>query len=672
MPSQVQFSRSDIQLSGRQLELDGRTVTLGARAFDVLSLLMKNRERVVTKRELLESAWPGVVVEENNLQVQISTLRKVLGHDSITTIPGQGYQFTAPLPAQRVPALELIKEPDETLESPAAGPVIASVTPVPAAPAQAPLAAVAAEPPVTPPAVAPAQRETATALAAPKALSGWLGGRRGLFAVLALAVLLVGSFGLWQQRSGMGRIPSLAAAVQGPAPMLDRSVAVLPFVDMSEKKDLDYFSDGLCEELLHLLSRFPEMRVAARTSAFSFKGKSVDVPTIARTLKVATVLEGSVRRSGDHLRITAQLVRADNGYELWSQTYDRQLGDMFQIQDEIAASVVQGLHFALLGEAEPKADNKRNAAAYSLYLQSRSLELRANTQADWEKVAEYARLTISTDVTFPQAWAFFSHVLATQAQLGYVPGSVGWGAARQAAMRALELDPTLPEGHAALAGVYIGQDWNWEAAQTQIDDALQQDSGNPQAMTWGGYLALALGQNDRALTYLQNAVSADPMDADKYILLGQALILKGRSDEAQVVLHKALLTDSGQVFAHWNLGRIVLASGDPASALVEFNHEPHEEIRLVGTSIAVFAEGRKADSDIPLTVLEQRYASTNPADIAMVYAYRGDKDKAFAWLDRAVKERDPACILVKAEPFFAKLRDDPRYTDFLRKMNLPA
>ena len=659
MPSQVQISRSDIQLSGRQLELDGRTVTLGARAFDVLSVLMKNRERVVTKRELLESAWPGVVVEENNLQVQISTLRKVLGHDSITTIPGQGYQFTAPSPAQRGPSFEGVRESESSPELPPAQQfrdvsVLAPVATAGAAPME-PAAAESVVPPAPQPAATPAPNR-------------W---RRGVIAAVALAVLLVAGVALWQQRP-IDRIPSLATAAPGPIPMLDRSVAVLPFVDMSEKKDLDYFSDGLCEELLHLLSRFPEMRVAARTSAFSFKGKSLDVPTIARTLKVATVLEGSVRRSGDHLRITAQLVRADNGYELWSQTYDRQLGDMFQIQDEIAASVVQGLHFALLGEAEPKADNKRNAAAYSLYLQARSLEQRANTQADWEKVAEYARLTISTDVTFPQAWAFFSHVLAVQSQLGYVPGSVGWGAARQAAMRSLELDPTLPEGHAALAGVYIGQDWNWEEAQMQIDDALQQDASNPQAMTWGGYLALALGQNDRALTYLQNAVSADPLNADKFVLLGQALVLKGRSDEAQVALHKALLIDSGQVFAHWNLGRIVLASGDPASALVEFDHEPHEEMRLVGTSIAVFAEGRKADSDIPLTVLEQRYASTNPADIAMVYAYRGDKDKAFAWLDRALKERDPACILVKAEPFFAKLRDDPRYAAFLRKMNLPA
>jgi TolB-like protein/DNA-binding winged helix-turn-helix (wHTH) protein/tetratricopeptide (TPR) repeat protein len=635
------MSRSDIQLSGRQLELGGRTVSIGARAFDVLSLLMKNRERVVTKRELLDSAWPGLVVEENNLQVQISTLRKVLGHDSITTIPGQGYQFTAPPYVERGPFADTTPLAPELQ---ATAPAPAAASPTPAAPPQVP--AQSSQRPKHP------------------HLIIWL--------LLSIAVLTASGYGAWRTFGAHPLMQSFAPAANSPQAIVDRSVAVLPFVDMSEKKDLDYFSDGLCEELLHLLSRVPEMRVAARTSAFSFKGKSVDVPTIARTLQVANVLEGSVRRSGDHLRIMAQLVRADNGFELWSQTYDRKLGDMFQIQDEIAASVVQGLHFALLGETEPKSTNKRSTAAYSLYLQAHSLELRANTQADWEKVAEYARLTISTDVTFPQAWAFFSHVLSTQAQLGYIPGNIGWGAARQAAMRALELDPTLPEGHAAMAGIYIGSDWNWEAAQTQIEDALQQDSGNALAMSWGGYLALALGQHDRALSYFENAVSANPLDPDMYNLLGQALILKGRSDEAQVALHKALLIDSGQVFSHWYLGRIALASGDPAAALAEIDHEPHEEIRLVGTAISVFAQGRRADSDIPLTVLEQKFAKVNPTDIAMVYAYRGERDKAFAWLDRAYKERDPACVLVKAEPLFDNLRADPRYESFLRRMKLPA
>jgi TolB-like protein/DNA-binding winged helix-turn-helix (wHTH) protein len=642
MTPQLQIGRNDIQLSGRQLELGGRTVTIGARAFDVLNLLMKNRERVVTKKELLETAWPGLVVEENNLQVQISTLRKVLGHDSITTIPGQGYQFTAPAPIEANPFVDTAPaavEANGTVPE-------ATAIPAPAAAVETPPAA--QEPP-------PRSRMGS---------SSWI--------ALALVLLVAVGFGAWRYSGTRSLVEGVTGSTANAAVVLDRSVAVLPFVDMSEKKDLEYFSDGLCEEVLHLLSRVPEMRVAARTSAFSFKGKSFDVPTIAHKLGVATVLEGSVRRSGDQLRITAQLVRADNGYELWSQTYDRKLGDVFQIQDEIAASVVQGLHFALLGETQPKSANTRSVTAYSLYLQARSLELRANTQADWEKVAEYARLTISTDVSFAQAWAYFAHVLSAQAQLGYIPGNVGWEAARQAATRSLELDASLPDGHAAMAGILAAYDRNWDAAQTQVEDALQEDSGNASAMYWAGYIAQAQGQTDRALAYYENAVTADPLNPDRYNPLAQILTIKGRSDEAQVLLQKALILDAGESYSHWNLARIGLASGDAEAALVELGHEPDEEIRLVGTAIAVFALGRKADSDIPLTVLQQKYAKTNPADIAMVYAYRGERDQAFAWLDRAYKEHDPACGLVRAEPLFQNIRSDPRYASFLQRMNLSA
>jgi TolB-like protein/DNA-binding winged helix-turn-helix (wHTH) protein/lipoprotein NlpI len=644
----MQVGRNDIQLSGRQLELGGRTVTIGARAFDVLNLLMKNRERVVTKKELLETAWPGLVVEENNLQVQISTLRKVLGHNSITTIPGQGYQFTAPLPAE--------PDPFKNTGSPegAAVAVAVETDPLPETEAPAELA---------PP--------TSTADAAPSAAPA-LWPLRKSWLIAALVVVLALGLGAWRYSGTRPLVESVAGGAAKAAVAVDRSVAVLPFVDMSEKKDLEYFSDGLCEEVLHLLSRVPEMRVAARTSAFSFRGKSVDVPTIAHTLQVANVLEGSVRRSGDQLRITAQLVRADNGYELWSQTYDRKLGDVFQIQDEIAASVVQGLHFALLGETQPKSVNTRSVTAYSTYLQARSLELRADTQADWEKVAEYARLTISTDVSFAQAWAYFAHVLSAQALLGYIPGNIGWEAARQAATRSLELDPSLPDGHAAMAGILAAYDRNWESAQTQVEDALQEDAGNASAMYWAGFIAQAMGQTDRALAYFENAVTADPLNPDRYNALARVLTLKGRSDEAQVLLQKALLLDAGETYAHWNLARIGLASGDPEAALVELGHEPDEEIRLTGTAIALFALGRKADSDIPLTVLEQRYSKSNPADIAMVHAFRGERDLAFTWLDRAYQDHDPGCGLLKSEPLFENIRADARYANFLQRLHLPA
>ncbi len=451
MISQVRSGNDDVRLSGRQLLVGGQPVHIGARAFDVLSLLMKHRERVVTKEELLEAAWPGLVVEENNLHVQINTLRKVLGRDAITTVPGQGYQFTASWDSDSGTRSDLgSRDITPQTELSAGQPSAAAGTPVDAA--------------------------------APKPRSAFL--RRGAWLALVLATLLAIGFGQWRLLGPRPKAETSAPPGGSPAKAVDHSIAVLPFVDMSEKKDLEYFCDGLSEEVLDLLGRDPQLHVASRTSAFSTKYKSVDLPTIARMLGVANVLEGSVRRSGNELRISAQLVRANDGYRLWSQSYDRKLGDIFQIQDEIAASAVQALHLSLLGQSLPSSTSSKSMEAYTLYLQAQSLLMHTRTKADWEKVDEYAHRAISADATFALAWAFFSRVLSTEAQLGYIPSKNGWEAARQAAVRSLALEPALLEGHAAMAGILIRHDWNWAAAQKQIDWVLQQDPDN--AFAWAG------------------------------------------------------------------------------------------------------------------------------------------------------------------------------------------
>ncbi len=630
---------ADIHLSGRHLEVGGRPVLIGARAYDVLSLLMKHRERVVTKKELLEAAWPGLVVEENNLQVQISTLRKVLGHDAITTIPGLGYQFTAHATSERgadSAAMDSSTAPQVPLQTEQTG--------------------------AGPPALAGA--------AVPQALSGK--SRRGALLALEFTILLAGGFGAWRLlRPGPApAAPPPNGPIAGTPP--DRSIAVLPFADMSENKDMEYFSDGLSEEVLDLLSRAPELRVAARTSSFSFKGKPTDLPTIAHKLRVANILEGSVRRAGKQLRITAQLVNAENGYHVWSQTYDRNIGDIFQIQDEIAASVVQALHQSLLGEGLPKSAISKSVGAYALYLQARSLQTHASTKADWEKVDEYVRRAISADVAYAPAWALFSQVLSTRSQLGYIAGNSGWEAARQSAIRSLALEPGLAEGHAALASILICHDWNWVPAQAQIDIAMKLDPSNAQAISCAGCLAQIFGQSEKAISLFENAIANDPLDAKKCNLLAQALCLRGRFAEARDALQKALALDSRQPFVHGTLGKIALASGNTAVAHAEFDQEPYEAIRAVGRALVFIAQDRRSDADEAIAELESNYADHDAAGIASVHAFRGEIDQAFAWLERAYDERDSDCIFVKVEPLLQGLRPDPRYKDFLRKMNLPA
>jgi adenylate cyclase len=241
---------------------------------------------------------------------------------------------------------------------------------------------------------------------------------------LALAYFVVDKF--WLSKRITTERPAATVATVAPASpapaaaVSDKSVAVLPFVDMSEKKDQEYFSDGLSEELIDMLTKIPDLRVPARTSSFYFKGKSEDIPTIARRLMVAHVLEGSVRKSGMTLRITAQLVRADNGYHLWSQTYDRKLDDIFKVQDDIAGAVVSALKVSLAESSTLKVTTPKNTEAYTLYLQGRAIYRIAGNKAQFDSAAEYMRQAIKADSTFAEAWAWLARVLEVEVFVTYV------------------------------------------------------------------------------------------------------------------------------------------------------------------------------------------------------------------------------------------------------------
>jgi serine/threonine protein kinase/TolB-like protein/thioredoxin-like negative regulator of GroEL len=462
-------------------------------------------------------------------------------------------------------------------------------------------------------------------------------------------------------------VPAPSAPTEVSAP--DKSIAVLPFVDMSEKKDQEYLSDGLSEEVLGLLSRVPGLHVAARTSAFSFKGKSDDIPTIARKLRVANVLEGSVRKSGNRLRITAQLVRADNGYHLWSQTYERKLDDVFKVQDEIAGAVVGALKVSLLSDAMPKATGTSNIDAYKLYLQARAISFRAAGPADWEKVVDYLLTTVGLDPTFAPAWALLSR--ARSAYAAYAPDPESWEEARRAASQALSLDPKLAAAHTAMAKIHFLHDWDWPGAQAQARQALGLDPGDAQALRWSGAVSVTMGQLDQALELLQRGVASDPLDPHAYSLLGEVHYRVGHLTEAQSALRKTLDLNSREYGAHLGVGLVMLARGDSAAALSEIDQESDEENRHLGRALAYFALGRKADADSVVADMEKKYAEKSAYDIARVHASRGEVDQAFAWLDRAYNQREPSCVWIKSDPFLKNLQRDPRYKAFLHKMKLP-
>jgi TolB-like protein/DNA-binding winged helix-turn-helix (wHTH) protein/Flp pilus assembly protein TadD len=584
------FDKFVIDPRERQLLVDGAPVKIGARAFDLLVVLAERNGRVTSKDELLEQVWPGMVVEEDTLQVHISTLRKLLGPEAIVTVPGLGYRFTAREQGQVIPGARQSAhaKPAATDERPWFSSIFAKAMK---------LAHVAA------PDAVHVEREIAT---------------RSVWKLIGLGSLMATIVGAaWFLGVRMGETPEgigaqiAVDARRSAAPALlvrpETSIAVLPFVDMSEKKDQEYFADGLAKELLDLLSRVPNLQVVARTSAFSFKGKSDDLATIAAKLHVANILEGSVRKSGKNIRISVQLIRVDNGYNLWSQTYNRQLEDIFKIQDEIATAVVLALKDSLLENAMPKAANTLSTQAHDLYLQARSMRLNAATAAEWGRVAEFLERSVELDPDFVPAWTTLSGIRAGLAAEAQIPGQTEWSKAYYAAKRALDLDPKLPDAHSAMAKILIQRDRNLDAGQAQVRQALELDPNNAWALAWAGDLALIRGQVEPAVEFLRKGVTADPVNTYRYDELSTALLAAGKFDEALAAAQRSLEVNDRRPGAHVAVGLVFLVRGDAAAALGEFNRETFEDFRLFGQALAYHALHLKADSDAASTALRSRY-----------------------------------------------------------------
>ena len=450
----------------------------------------------------------------------------------------------------------------------------------------------------------------------------------------------------------------------------DKSIAVLPFVDMSEKKDQEYLSDGISEQVLDLLSRIPDLRVIARTSSFSFKGKDVDIATIARKLNVSHVLEGSVRKSGNRVRITTQLIRTTDSSHLWSEMYDRELTDIFAIQDEIAVAVVQQLQATLLGGEQQVRSPSIKPDAYNLYLQGRYLANR-RTKADFEKAIGYYQQAVALEPGYAPAWVGLAVAYSAQADNGYVSTQTGYAQSRAANARALELDAGLAEAHLAQAWIHTVYDWDWAAADAELTQALKLAPGNSGVLRHSGRLAWTLGRWDEAIQLFQQATAHDPLSARAYTNLGFACYYSGRLPEAEAAFRHALELVPGFASGQYALGVSLLAQGRPEDSLKAIEQESDATWRRSGLPLALHALGRKSQSDVALAELKDKHGGEMAYQIAQVHAYRGEPDQAFSWLERAYAQRDGGLSDVKGDPLLRNLWADPRYTALLRKLKLP-
>jgi TolB-like protein/cytochrome c-type biogenesis protein CcmH/NrfG len=450
----------------------------------------------------------------------------------------------------------------------------------------------------------------------------------------------------------------------------DKSIAVLPFIDMSEKRDQEYFGDGMAEEIINRLVRIPGVKVISRTSSFQFKGKFEDLRTIGSQLGVAYLLEGSVRNSGDRLRVTAKLISSRNGSNVWSQTYDRNLSDVLKMQDEIAIALVRALQIEVspLQGLEGRSA-LRNTEAYALYLRGQH-DLDRDDQQSWDQARSAFQRALDLDPTFAEAAGLLASTYALQASAGYLPPGVGFEQARRAAEHAIKLDPNNPIAYSVLGDIHNTYDWDWPAADRDLKRTLTLAPNNPVALEIAARHSLTMGRWEDALTQTTAALELDPLDVGGYYWLSKAQLQRGRLAEAEAAIRRALEIAPRFIFGPYSLGGVLLARNQPEAALAAFLDEPIEVARLNGSAMAYFAMGRKADSGAALALLETKYANY-PFGIAEVYAFRGESNEALKWLDRAYAQKDIFLYNLKFSPPFQNLREDPRYKAFLKKMNLP-
>jgi TolB-like protein/DNA-binding winged helix-turn-helix (wHTH) protein/Tfp pilus assembly protein PilF len=624
MPAQesssvVQIGEWAVHPARDTISRGNETQKLEPRAMRLLLCLANSPGDVVSIDRLLSEVWTGVVVGSASVYEAVSHLRKILGDVDakptyIATIPRKGYRLIAPV--QRV--------------------------------------TVGAE--------KPAARALQKRMVAQRRV--WV--VAGAIIVLALTAAYFSTDKEWLSTHTMFGGSSVVVS--------DKSIAVLPFADMSEKKDQEYFSDGLAEELIEQLGNTPGLKVIARTSSFSFKGKSDDIPTIASKLNVANVLEGSVRRSGSHLRISTQLIRADSGQSLWSETFDREFRDVFAIQDEIAVAVVSALKLKLAGgQTATGAHGTTNPEAYNAYLLGRNLYIRSayiqSTETGYRQAIEAYQKAINLDPRYADAYA---ELAMAQYYLGDYTGDLALEtSAEQAAQQAIEIDQHRASGYAVRGYLRFNMRYDWVGAEADFKQALVLDPTDSRVFRRYASVLNQVGRTEEAAALLQKGIEQDPLDASTWTGLVDALVASRNYPAAYDAVRRALAIRPTDNSSNFQLACLQLFDGKARDALATFQSNSFAIFRDTGVAMAEHTLGDAKSSQQALDRVIATAAGDAAYQIAEIYAWRGEKDKAFEWLERAYRQQDGGLTGIKIDLVLASLRSDPRYVAMLRKLNLP-
>jgi TolB-like protein/Tfp pilus assembly protein PilF len=453
------------------------------------------------------------------------------------------------------------------------------------------------------------------------------------------------------------------------------SIAVLPFVNMSGDKEQEYFSDGLTEELLNSLAEINELQVAARTSAFSFKGKDTDIGTIARKLNVGVVLEGSVRRSAHTIRITAQLINAVTGFHLWSKTYDRDLGDVLKLQTEIATSVASALKVTLLGDVAAKVElgGTRNPAAFDAYLRgAKAVSSIRDTEDLPAAIAAYTE-AIRLDPHYALALAARSIALSGVAQEAEPAAAAreGFDKAQADARQALALAPDLAQGHLALA--YVSEvTLDFTQAGEAYERALALAPGNAEVSRRSGRFAALIGHFDAGVAATRRAVVLDPLARGSHVALGDALYAARRYQEAVAAFAEVISLDPDFKATYGERGLAYYGLGDLKSARASCETKPDHWVSQWCLAVIYDKLGRHADAEAVLAKLTAAFGDAPAYQDATIYAQWGNRAQALEWLETALRLRDSGLEYLKTDPLLDPLRKEPRFQAIERELRFPS
>jgi serine/threonine-protein kinase len=492
-------------------------------------------------------------------------------------------------------------------------------------------------------------------------------GSAWIYVVLIGAALSVGLFFVGRYTAGHAAPPRTEVATAVPG----KSIAVLPLINESGDPKDEYFSDGLSEELIAALAQISGLKVIGRSSSFRFKDRKEEPKTIGEKLGVSTLLDGTVRKQGDRVRIVAALVNATDGIQLWTRTFDLELKDIFAVQQEIATAVAESLRVTLLGSKEKSAQMATNSVeAHNAYLQAHFYSVRRNAE-DYRKAIEYFDQAIQFDPDYALAYAERSEVWTI---IGDLIGqrSTAFPKARSDAEKAVAIAPSLAEAHAALGWVRAFAEWKFAEGLSELQRAKELSPANPTANDLLGRVIVYTGRMEEAERQARQAVELDPLSAGAQFTLGRVLFYAGKLDEADAAGRKmAELQPSASSSHRWQV-LVAVQRGDGETALREAQLEPDDRIRSFELALAQYIRGDHKAADAALADLIANSRDSLAYQIAQVYAVRGEKDKAFEWLQIAFDNHDGGMPSLLVDPVLRGLRDDARYKNLVVKVGLPT